>query len=340
MTSQSEIRFSSLLNDQAILQEQLDRNLLHNSQLQEEIAALKVILSSTTGNVSNGDTSSNSKIYEINFEEANRLQNIIESLRNEMNNKENIFANERNKIVDQNSDLIKTVNDLNDKINELKVELSKRPREDDYINVIQKMKILQRIIFNSTESDDYNDEASGIVDIEAYRLHASKVDIDDMILLKVKGLETEIQSSRNDLRKAESLNGGANDKILSLTNQLDSSRALVNRLEDNLQQMSRANNSNSISSDSNKHQKQSASADSTNELAELLGVGSSAAKIAKKVGASSSSSAANGTNSGNMIDILQTQRDRYKERLTQVESLAGTSLHLNILPPLNFVFVQ
>ena len=153
-----------------------------------------------------------------------------------------------------------------------------------------------------------------------------KLQLEVLLTTRMKSLESDLSDARQALREAQKHEALAKADALALKTSLDASVSLVVRLESDLENHLQ----------SNRGKGEGASATTRHgivgnmDLSELLGVDMTASTAttttvvkSDSVAVSTSLSLSNAGQSSNqnqMVNILQAQRDRYKERLSQAES--------------------
>jgi homeobox protein cut-like len=189
------------------------------------------------------------------------------------------------------------------------------------------------IVINGCILQDVADDGSDLLPME------------HLLSAKLKSLESELAQSRRLLFEAQQSETRNVETIAALRKSVESSGALISRLELDLEHQTNLANSagakrpGSNSKDSKSLVEMTAGSDknavSSSSLPRPFNNGKSSSRtgrdkfgqddnygsmeLSELLGVDDNSSATTGANSNSMVTILQSQRDRYKDRLSQVE---------------------
>jgi len=328
VSSQAEVRTSALLAENVILAEANERSA---SRLAEAEAALELLRSaqdsapssssSTTAGASLSTALSSGSLASERLsreDELNTLHAQLAELRSEHRRKEEAWRSERQRLDSAARETSSLLTREREALSKLRQELGERPRKEELTNVRRQLRMLQRVAFNVEEEDD------GDADPETT---SETAQLEAMLIARMKSLETELADARVKIDAGKKAAAAATVLAADLQKQLSASTALVARLEGDLE----ASQSHGHAATSKKQldhagtRLHSAGAGlgggagagsdfASMELSELLGVSSPAVDSLGKAGA--------GGQAGQMISVLQAQRDRYKSRLSASEATA------------------
>ncbi|CAN6479979.1 unnamed protein product [Victoria cruziana] len=154
----------------------------------------------------------------------NAKEKIISELHMELHNLETTLSNEREQHMNEMKKLKAIVNDKENAIEEIKKELQARPTVKQIDDLRKKVKILQAVGYNSIEAEDWELATSGeeMSKLESLLLDKNKKMEHELTQLKVKFSEKE-----NTLNAAEA-------KVEQLTTKLNEQQKLITKLEDDI----------------------------------------------------------------------------------------------------------
>lgn len=360
-SAQSESRLSALLADNAILAEGSERAHAKVAELEGELQLLKsshgsanqiVNTSGAVGSAGSGNGSGLTSNLAAS-EEVKTLQIVIDDLRQEIRRKEDAARSEKQRLESTIRDLNQQLTRERDLLSRTKQELTERPTKEDLMSVRRQLKVLQRVVF-SVEADDDIDNDESTHDPE--NAVGEKFQLETLLTTRIKALESELSDARRKLSDAQEQQAATAELLASTTKALEVSKALNANLEADLESLQRGDDkSNSMSGKGNSSSgsKQDmkpygggnntgtsmggggsgdvGGRNGTMDLSELLGVDmlpsttkDTRLNSGKQIGslnADTDKEDIGGGASSNMVKILQSQRDRYKERLSQAEQL-------------------
>lgn len=347
VSAQAEVRINALLPENSMLADSAKRSAARVNELENEVESLKMNISNLQQFISSNGNSINSSNHanvnknvnnnlsnnEYENEESQALKILLSDLKVELAKKDELSRQERQKADSALREVQSGLMRERDVVNALKKELSERPTREALVAVRRQLKTLQVVAFNSSQDND-DDEAGN--DPEN-TLGGGEVQLEILLTSRLKQLENELTETRRDLDEVREQERQAKSAVSSLRSSLESSAVLIARLESDLEAQTKNNNisstnksrtplfhlsinnnnSNTISSeDLLVHEENSGNDYGLTEV--ILG-GNSANIDTVEVHGTVSSTVSSSTQDG-IVSILQAQRDRYKEKLTVVET--------------------
>eukprot|EP01038_Epipyxis_sp_PR26KG_P006821 gene6821-9339_t len=320
VSSQAETRISALLSENSLLAEGTQRLVMKCNELENELSLLKSSNQSflTKSSIIIGDNinhhHNNNYNNHKNSEEA--LGFVITDLQEEIRKKEDLFRLEKQKLESSIRDLSQQLTKERESLNRMNQELLDRPSKDEFLSLKRQYKMVQKIAFNvqDDEREDLNSTDPENTLVETGHLEA-------LLSSRLKSLESELTEVRRNLLESKQQELAAKEVTASLKKSLDTSATLIARLEGDLEaQLNQKNNGGRLKQTSNNlsHIENGGSDQTSSELAVLLGVNNDS--LLTKVDNNDTNNNNNQNLTNQMVSILQAQRDRYKERLTQVET--------------------
>jgi homeobox protein cut-like len=367
ISSQGEIRINALIVENQMLGESSERYQSRIGELESEVQNLRTSASlmkhTSPRKSSSSDRLAGDASGSLDTENTETLYIVINDLRKELAEKQEAARSARQTV---ESSLRETTQHLareRDQLAKTRQELAERPTFDDLLAVKRQLRMLQRVAFNVEEDDDEDCEGSTsntnpentAEDGKAKRGSCldEKSQLEILLAQRMKSLETELSEARRALREAKQQEISSKDTISTLKKSLETSNALVVRLEADLESQTKGarvggGGRGRGADGKGTHAGSGGGAHGNTDLAELLGVdlddttqewessrpgsprkapkGMSTSGVGTGAGmvgslGKQSASSGDGNNSGNqqMITILQSQRDRYKERLGTIE---------------------
>ncbi len=295
ITSKSEVRNNHLQETNNLLQEKLENAMSKLVAYEEEISALRT----TSSPHGSGKTKD---LEEISVT-INEFQVIIDELRHKLLHKEEELSVEKEKYNRMLTDMSDTIAANHALIETLKEDLNRRPSQEEFVDIAMKLKTLQSVVY--TVDPDHEDRQ--IFTYAEALNYNNMLNIDHLVSNKLKVLESELMETRRQLQSLQEIESALRKDYNAVSKEHQDTKLLVSKLENDLHQMSSSNGKISTGSVDRNHQ--------NTDLVELLG-GDDTPK--NKIPIPNNSSVAN---NDNMVNILQAQRDRYKEKLNQTDNL-------------------
>lgn len=295
ITSKNEVRNNHLQETNNLLQEKLENSMSKLVAYEEELSAIR------TSPASHG-SGKTKDIEEISVT-INEFQVIIDELRHKLHHKEEELSVEKEKYNRMLTDMTDTITANHALIDTLKSDLNRRPTQEEFVDLAMKLKTLQSVVYNA---DPDHEDRQIFTYAEALNYN-NMLNIDHLVSNKLKVLENDLMETRRQLLALQEVEAVLRKEYNAACKENAESKLLISKLENDLHHMSSSGMTSTSSSD--RHQ--------TNDLVELLG----GDEGVKSKAATSGSSASTGNTNDNMVNILQAQRDRYKEKLTQADNL-------------------
>eukprot|EP01041_Mallomonas_annulata_P004617 gene4617-9172_t len=341
-SSQAEIRVSALMAENSLLAEGAERTQSRVSELEREVEHLRASGQMSSATTTGGGRRSN----ENDIEELQSLQLMVADLRQDARRKEEAVRLERQRLESTLRELSQQVAVEREGAGRLRQELLDRPTKEDLFSVRRQLGVLQRIAFNVQDEDC--EEMAG----DPERILGEQGQLEALLTTRMKSLEGELAEARRTAETLRKQETQSKSTIASLRVSLEASAALVSRLETDLEKGlgSRASSasqrgllggsessgvtvagdmglSSLLLSDpdpspggpwrSSKGKSGVYSGKSGREDSNALN--RFAPEESRGGGHSSEMGTGTGTGGDQMTAILQAQRDRYKDRLTEAE---------------------
>ena len=347
VNSQTESRISALISENSILAEANERSTARTAELEAEMSQLKRAMTEAHegaggdqdhDDVEGGRTAvfSASKMHSDLADRA-ALQSRINDLHAELRNAEETGRVSKAFLERSANQLQEQLHKEREALQETRRELSERPSKEEFASLRRQLRTLQKVTFNVQNDDNSEDEGGDALEETV----AGQAEIDAMVLKRIKTLETELLDAKNRLSEMDKAEAAARAQAASTKTRLVSAEALVAKLEGDLALSSgaagTADNDDTAASASNVRDGTSSVGGAMGannsqskmtgelELSELLGVDAGSIPTVKtKPGGALANARQAAESSGQMVSILQGQRDRYKERLATVEAAQAT----------------
>lgn len=310
VSSQAELRTSALLAENSILAESSHRSSSRAAEMETEIEVLRAMHHEAGQIAGSGLTSNSSSTSlsdrQIREEETNTLQAMVSELRLEVRRKDDSARADKARLETSAREAALLLSKEREAGAKLRQELTERPQKDELLAVRRQLRVLQRVAFNVL--DDCEGENDDLPECTS-----EKAQLEALLTQRMKSMETELADARSGLQSAHRLEDALRARTVELEGRLNASVALVSRLEADLEASQshsgsgREKRTNEVRSGCGGVEGDAGSL----ELSELLGVGGGSG-----VGGSHKSE----NQPGQMIGILQAQRDRYKSRLATSEA--------------------
>lgn len=287
ISSQAESRISHLQSENSILAENLQRCISRIAEL-ESIPNSQYSINSDE-NLKDGDDSKSNHLA---------LQQIlVNELRLEMHRKDESFRLNKQKYETLLKELSLQLASEQDNRKTLQLELSKRPSREDYLMLRHQFRTLQQTAFN-IEDVEFDKEEEPIIEND-------HLQFETVLTKRLKFIEVELAESKRLLSQVQESESLSKQEISKLNAALTAANALVKKLEHDLD----VKYSTTVIDNPNL---------SINDggLAKLLNVEIEVAEV----------KSAPLMNQNQLVSILQAQRDRYKENLTDSESKLSSSI--------------
>lgn len=263
------------------------------------------------------------------------MQGLLKELRSELINKEETIAIERSKSEQIANELKHKLSLKVEETSQLRKELAIRPHKDEVIGLKRQLRVLQKVIFNVDEDDDETVEerlaqmsssdisalqkdgehvfpelttVSGSGKVEIQQEQQRKLEL--MLVARLKTIEGELIELRG---KSESYRESESKALCELEKaraELKRHQELVGKLESDLE---------NASSSKNKHGQSTSQGGMSAPDADLVALLSANNNKTSSNETSEVKSTRSEGGEGQMLAILTSQRDRYKERLDNIE---------------------
>ena len=368
VNSQAESRISALMSENSILVESNQRSISRVGELEGDLENARRDLRDMTCNNNASASASeegaadsgivigvspSSKLQSDLVDKA-ALQAKISELHAELRNAEETARVSKSFLEKGVNELTSQLAQKKEALRQTKEELSNRPTKAELVSLKRQLRTLQRVAFNVADDDasDEDEESEGTGGDAAL---AGQAEIDTMVLTRLKALETELLDTKNRLVEVSKAEVQARSQVEAMKGRLESSEALITRLESDLMLSSGGDggSSNNVNNDNNNRSSRGSSAGNMDHsgdaatapygtvsknnnatsnkiagelaLSELLGVDAvSIPEVKVKSGGALNQARQAAESSSQMVQILQGQRDRYKERLSACETNVAT----------------
>lgn len=301
VSSAAEVRISAIMAENNILAESSDRSNARVSELEREVEALRSASSSGSHPCSSADRLPRGPdgIVSCENEEIGALRMALDTIRSESRKKEEIYRSERLKLEASVRDLTLQLASEREAGGRIRRELNDRPTKADLLSVRRQLVVLQRIAFN------VKDEDAEEISQDPERTLGEADQLEAMLAARLKAVESELSDTKRRLEAVRRQQEEGEATIRTLQASLESCQALVSRLEVDLEDgLGLGKGGGSKLSVGSKNRKDDMG------LTELL------LDDEEPVAASK-------PQSNSMLKILQGQRDRYKDKLSQSEAAVG-----------------
>lgn len=345
ISAKSEERISSLLSENLLLSEEKGALEIKVEEMNKRFQALSSSVSSTAPLLPKKENNSTDSVFVDDTDgitDLSQLKEFYEKLLSQ-------YRSERNDLDDQHAIAIKQyeqqlreskqlVDKEKDSVRRLREELVGRPSVKDYHEIKKRLKVVEKIAFQQDNEDYDNEKDEQLADAPEHTTPSTlsdRIPLETLLTNKIRTLEKENTEHRKRIVEFSEMEITLKEKLNALSKQLENNKMVTSRLEAELEARNAALEKLASSTSSGSTGGMSANGgNQLTDLAELLGVqetpnSASAASTQSQNNQSSSSiggeqsSANSGHNavvSTQMIQMLQTQRDRYKDKLTTAEA--------------------
>lgn len=338
VSSQAEGRVSALMSENSILIEGAERTRARISELESDLAAVQKASSGATDTENNTDDASGGggmlSMERSHEKERKALQQKISELHAELRNVEETNRVSKSFLEKSVSELQKQTSAEKSTSQALRRELEGRPTKEDVASLKQQLWTIQKVVFNVNDDDGDEDEdedknGGG----SEHKGGMGGASLDTKILTRLKALETDLLNARNKLAEVSRSESAAVTKVRVLEDKLSKSEGLVAQLEADLAMTSGGGEgaekdgggAGAGTTGSATERKKRNKITGELELSELLGVDAGSIPTVKARSNGTLAEARQAAeSSGQMVNILRGQRDRYKERLSQAETNLST----------------
>ena len=217
ITSKSEDRNSHLQETNNLLQEKLENAMSKLVAYEEEISGLR--------NTSSPRGSGKTKDLEEISVTINEFQVIIDELRHKLVHKEEELLVEKEKYNRMLTDMSDTIAANHALIETLKVDLNRRPSQEEFVDVAMKLKTLQSVVYTDPDHEDRQ-----IFTYAEALNYNNMLNIDHLVSNKLKVLESELMETRRQFQSLQEIESGqslTHPPTHSLTHSLTHSQAFA-----------------------------------------------------------------------------------------------------------------
>jgi len=307
-----EVNQNELYNVKRGLEEEDRGKQAHIDLLNEEIQKLTSKISVLEQRVppQSFDSSSNEPQDRLDFQikekEIERLNGKLHNLEQQLEQKQTIIAT-----------LEQSLEALQDESESLHKELSERPNKREFQGIQDRLKMLEHLQFSSTleATSGYSSGAASSSD-EVLSEHS----IEWLQQKKIQHLEAQLTSTRNSLQERSDIIQSLTTQNQDVQKQYNEQLKLVQQLEEDLQELQQARDSENHLIDINL---ESPLPHATPDSALQIGTSSSASRVSREA-----------RSDEQMLKIVSEQRNRYKTRLTLMEE--ENQSHLNRINDLSY----
>ena len=321
-----------------------------NGRLQTRLAELEMMaLSSSSAGTGRGtgtrpllegreDVNSGSLVLRRYQEEESALRDALSASQSQARAAEESLRLERAKALEEAEQRSRQMGALQEEVSRLANELKSRPRVEDLVSVQQEMRTLQRLVFHVQGDEEDSESVGGVqgrVDTERGSKGAvveasggniiegerAVMRLEEVLGHRIRTLEAALMESRRSQREAEAARREAEEVVIpGLEVALAKQTLLVGRLEADLESFARGGATSGTLAMKKREGGKGRQGDdfSVMALSRALEDNSSISISSSGVTTSKTTTSA-AQESGNMSAILQTQRDRYKEKLAVCE---------------------
>ena len=155
----------------------------------------------------------------------NEFQVIIDELRHKLVHKEEELLVEKEKYNRMLTDMSDTIAANHALIETLKVDLNRRPSQEEFVDVAMKLKTLQSVVY--TDPDDEDRQIFTYAEALNYN---NMLNIDHLVSNKLKVLESELMETRRQFQSLQEIESGqslTHPPTHSLTHSLTHSQAFA-----------------------------------------------------------------------------------------------------------------
>ena len=195
ITSKSEDRNSHLQETNNLLQEKLENAMSKLVAYEEEISGLR--------NTSSPRGSGKTKDLEEISVTINEFQVIIDELRHKLVHKEDELLVEKEKYNRMLTDMSDTIAANHALIETLKVDLNRRPSQEEFVDVAMKLKTLQSVVYTDPDHEDRQ-----IFTYAEALNYNNMLNIDHLVSNKLKVLESELMETRRQFQSLQEIESG------------------------------------------------------------------------------------------------------------------------------------
>ncbi|KAJ1437644.1 CASP C terminal-domain-containing protein [Ochromonadaceae sp. CCMP2298] len=312
VSSQAERKITALQSENALLAEGTQRQALRVAELesaqqglQQSIAQLRV--------EGDADREGESAKGSDQDEDIQTLHLVVSNLREQLAQAGDAARGEKQRLEAASRDSTQQLAKERELLQRTRQELSERPSKESFQAVKRQLKMVQKIAFNVQDEEEQEQEREREDDLkEPETTPSGNNALEALLAARMKNLESDLTSMRRELQGAREQEGTARETNAALKRALSASQEIIRRLEEDLEARSAALEA-------------SVAAAGMPE-----GSGEGDLDLAKLLGVEEPAEAAKGNQINmQMIHILQSQRDQYKEKLTRAEtSLQRVQLEL------------
>jgi len=355
VSSQAERKITALQSENSMLAEGMQRLSLRLAESEREAGNAQQALQDLQQQIETGELaipkSSKASGAGLNSqsaeEELKTLQVVVSSLREDLVAAGDAGRAEKQRLEASCRELTQQLAREKEQAAKWRQELAERPSKEEFSATRKQLRMVTKIAFNVQDED--MDEAE-VEEVDPETTHGQVgvagrdfAKLEALLAGRMKSLESDLTVARRDLADARRQEASAKEQIAGLKKSVDSSTALIARLEADLEARSAALESyvaastgngggsgmRSASSGALGGSRGGAGSSTPLDLAALLGVQSDDVHsadvkgVGKTPGAVPAGNKVNNNNPINtqMISILQSQRDQYKDKLTRTETL-------------------
>mmetsp|Transcript_35227 Transcript_35227/g.65701 ORF Transcript_35227/g.65701 Transcript_35227/m.65701 type:complete len:766 (-) Transcript_35227:1175-3472(-) len=357
VSSQAETQLASLQVENTMVAENAERLRARIGELESELLSRGNPKSTDASRNGNGSVNDVSRADDSSEERAEVMQGLLKELRSELIHKEEAMAVERSKSEQLLNEVKHKLALTGQDAALLRKELAARPRPEEMAGLKRQLRVLQKVIFNVDEDEDDNTDdlslapaymnqvtnttlsqltssdnavypdltdASGAVGgVDKINLEQQRT-LEVMLVARLRTIQGELIEARSNVESSSTIEKAALEESKQLRADLQRSQELVTKLESDLENTAHRGNrqtpgaqSKSLASGSGVSGPGPGMSAPDASLVALLSSGDDGAL--RSAPGSGQRPPSSGSGEGQMLAILTSQRDRYKERLDGME---------------------
>lgn len=301
------------ISQEAVLTQTLQ---LQNAQLKKQ---LEDLLSTSTDSLEASRTESGGTSSGINTRDRQEHEALVSTLRQEISQlKEDLVRASATAA----SDKVRLENELRACKNtqaELERELSSRPTTEQFTNVVRQLRVLQQLEYNivDEDEDDANASSEGTSTKDGSDSTAPS-EVEKVLVSRVRRLEHSLHQRELDLQERTNELQIATMELEAKRAKIDEQSALVRNLEETVASLDKARKSGGMFSSAGMGDVGSEIL--LDAVEDQLSSSSSDLAAAGSASAGSMNASAMSGSDSKMLEIVRGQRDRFRERMKELQS--------------------